>query len=326
MELIICDGDWGSDDAQVFLVLAAQPERFKILGITATFGNTTQKQVFYNAGSIQGFFGVSDIKRYPGAAGPSNEPSPEGDDAYGSSGVGGVVLPPPENEPQTQMAEDFILETLKAHPSGSVTITATGPLTNIAVAFRKDPEAMRRVKQIVIMGACTKPLPAKDMPVRQGNLTPYAEFNFHMAPNDAATVMTSGLPLVVLPMNCTQQLDFTPVRESILRRELAGMPELETVVSLMKVPAEIDMRKFGASAFMHDVHTAVYLAQPDLYEGQRGDIAVDLTDGNKGHSVFTPRADSNILVMEKQRDPDAVFDIVCGSFKKLLQEKHHGKN
>jgi len=81
----------------------------------------------------------------------------------------------PKNKPQDQHGVQFLIETIKAHP-GEVTIVAIGPLTNIAIAIRIEPDIISMVKRIVYMGG------AFDVP---GNMTPAAEFNWWFDPESA---------------------------------------------------------------------------------------------------------------------------------------------
>ncbi len=317
---VIMDGDWGGDEMQLAAVLLAHPDKARVLGATACFGNAPLADVLRNAGDVLYLLGVPQVPRYAGAEGPTGEPAPAGDDAFGADGVGGVVLQRNSWPPQQGHAVDFILETLRREPANSVTITATGPLTNIAQAIAREPATMARIQSLIVMGGCTQEMPATDMPTRRGNITPHAEFNFYMAPRDAQAVMQSGLPITLLPMNCTQQMTFTPEREAALRSRLARIPDAaEKVIALLRAPAEIDRRKFNLSPTMHDVHTALFLLRPEIYEGRRGAVRVTTNGPDRGRADFTPNASGSVHVMEKLQNAARAFDIVLESFGKCVQ-------
>lgn len=213
------------------------------------------------------------IPFFGGEKGPGSEPVLEGDNAHGDNGLGGVSLLHSLSGPQTLNAVDFILDTLRSAPTATVTITATGPLSNIARAFGKDCQTVRRVRRILVMGGCTAEIPAADMPLRKGNITPNAEFNFYMAAEDARAVMESGLPLILFPMNCTHQLTLTPERAKAIEAALGSKnAKAKTIIRMMNGPAQLDRIKFNSFPIMHDVHTALYLLHPDQYEGRRGSI------------------------------------------------------
>ena len=314
---VIPDGDWGGDELQLITTLLASPE-IEIAGVTSVFGNTTGPQTFLNGRNILHLLKASHIPVYPGANWPSEAAPQEGDGAHGDDGIGGVKLAESPAPKQTKTAVDFMLDQLKKSPEGTVTLTASGPLTNIAEAFRKDPETMRLVKQIVIMGGCTEDLPAADMATRRGNITPQAEFNFFMAPQDARTVMESGLPLVLLPMNCTQDLSLTPERAVAIRDAFKGdLKFANDLIKMMSAPAEFDLRKFNASPFMHDIHCALYLRQPDLYEISKGNIRIETAGENKGRSDFIYDSNANITVATRLIEPDKAFELFLQSIVKI---------
>jgi len=318
MQKIIVDGDFGGDEMQLLAVLLANPGKFRILGVTAVHGNTTHDQVLENAGSLLRLFGADQaIPRYAGAKHPSDSPMQEGDGAHGADGIGSVQLDKSTVPPAQGNAVDFILEQLRDNAEGSISITATGPLTNIAQAFQKSPHTMKRVKEIIVMGGCTEQMPAHDMPLRQGNITKNAEFNFFMAAQDARTVMDSKLPIVLFPMNCTHQLTFTPERQNRLREVFSKNTDAgEKIIGMMRAAERLDQIKFKSYNVMHDVHTALYLHDATQYMGQRGPVLVATDEDLKGRTDFTP-AHSGTLVMNKIINPDHQFNVVCDSFRKI---------
>jgi purine nucleosidase len=272
------------------------------------FGNAPLDQVIGNAGRILRFLGATETPYYAGAAGPTGEAALEGDNAHGEDGLGGVPLSPPARAVGSLSAVDFILKTLESEPEHSVTLTATGPQTNIAQALARAPETMRRVRQILIMGGCTSNMPAHDLPERCGNITPYAEFNFYMAPADAHAVLQSGLPITLFPMNCTHQLTFTPERQEKLRALLVAQPStFASLHGLINAPQDIDSRKFNISAVMHDIHTALYLIDPEACSGRRGFVEIAIEGAARGRSFFRPDANGPVTVMEHIADPDKLY-------------------
>ena len=65
-------------------------------------------------------------------------------DIHGESGLDGPVLPEPELALDPRHAVDLIIDTVMAHPPGTVTLVPTGPLTNVALAVRKEPRIVER--------------------------------------------------------------------------------------------------------------------------------------------------------------------------------------
>jgi inosine-uridine nucleoside N-ribohydrolase len=345
---VIFHGDFGGDEAQAFAAALAHPDQIDILGATTTFGNVSEPNVFQNAKRVFEFLKADGVKLYRGAKAPSDRESPLLGD--GAHPVIGFLRDPLNRHEETQTAVDFILTALDKLPPGSVHISASGPLTNIAKALRQDRETMMKVAKVVIMGGCTIDMPAKDVETRRGNITPHAEFNFQQASLDAKIVMESGLPITLLPMNCTHQLTLTPERhqaifdsfagnESVLRA-LLGTEDIQRGnvqpdeanpldLGLLNAPASLDMRKFGISPVMHDVHCALYMLYPEQYEVVRGRVDVNVHDGEvndrnmwgltHGRTEFVRDDNYNLEVATGVRDPELLFRKVLESFEYLLK-------
>ena len=96
---------------------------------------------------------------------------------HGESGLGGAVLPAPARTAEAGHAIDFIIAAAAAAP-GEITLVATGPLTNIGLALRREPRLASWVRDFVIMGGSAS----------RGNVTPAAEFNIWADPEAAAIV------------------------------------------------------------------------------------------------------------------------------------------
>jgi len=336
MQKFIIDSDWGSDVMQLTSVLAADSEAYKVLGATVTFGNATHAKNLINAGAMLRLLNLdSTVPYFPGSLAPLGEAAaPEGDCAHGSNGLGNVEVPASTYPAQEQDAADFILETLAKETSGSVTLIATGPQSNIARAILKDPKTMQRLKEIRIMAGCTSPLPGywvdhhtlerldeKAVP-RFGNITEWAEFNFQQAPKDAAVVLESGIPVRLFPMNCTHQMCFTAEREAKLRAAFAD--DLETadlLASLLSIPRTIDKQKFDIDPTLHDVHTTLELVAPELYAGRQGKVSIVSEDAEAhdyGHTIFIPDPAGPHWVGEHILDPDAAFERLLDSLLKTV--------
>lgn len=352
-EKVIIDGDWGGDEMQLATVLLGNPDQVEVLGATCTFGNVSHSNVYENAKRILHFLKADRIPLFKGATAPTGRDEPLlGDGAHPVLSF----LPEPEHrQEQEDSAVDFILKTLSENQAGTITITASGPLTNIAEAFRQDPQTMHKAKNIVIMGGCTKAMAASDMPERRGNITPFAEFNFQQSATDAKTVMESGLPMTLLPMNCTHQLTMTPERQkqlvsqyrnkSDIRRALIGTTAIQNgdiapedaeqmERGLMNGPAHLDREKFDIDSVMHDIHCALYILHPEEYETQQGQVSVrqhtsELTsdtmwDSDQGQTDFTADAESTLRVATGIKNADTLFDVFTESLARINPPLNRG--
>src|SRR6185369_4910547 len=104
---------------------------------------------------------------YPGCELPLVQPSLLSPETHGDTGLGYAVLPGPQGHARAEHGSDFIIEQIMSHP-GEITLVCIGPLTNVALAIRKEPRIVQNVKEVFIMGGAIK---------HQGNTTALAEFN-----------------------------------------------------------------------------------------------------------------------------------------------------
>ena len=109
---------------------------------------------------------------------------------------GPFVIPPmaegaPKIKPIEEDAVHFLIRQVRAHPH-EVTIYAAGPMTNIALAIRIDPEFAALTKGIVLMGGSLNP--ETDDP--EFASSPRHEFNFWFDPEAARIVLRADWPRV----------------------------------------------------------------------------------------------------------------------------------
>ena len=192
---IIIDTDPGQDDALAILLALASPE-LQVMGITAVAGNVALKLTEKNARKICELAGKPETKVFAGAVRPLVRPLVTAEEVHGKTGLDGPDLPEPKMPLQKQYAVDFIVETLMSAPSGTVTLCALGPLTNIALALIREPKIASRIKEIVLMGGGF---------FEGGNVTPTAEFNIYVDPQAADVVFRSGVTIVAMPLDVTHK-------------------------------------------------------------------------------------------------------------------------
>ena len=314
-EKIIMDTDWGSDQSTQTAVLLSQPDRFEIMGAMVTFGNAAHHYVLQNAGNLLQFLGATHIPYYPGSTEPSDQPQKHGDHAFGDNGIGDVIFEPATRPPEKINAVDYILETLKSNAPQTITLLATGPQANISRAIQKDPETMKRLKQILIMGGGVEDMPAADRPTRRGNIEPDAEFNFNQAPHDADIVVNSGIPIILFPLNCTHQLTLTPKRQEMIRTTFKDQPDItDKILGMLMAPQDLERTKFGIDPVLHDVHTALYLTAPQQYSGRKGFLKIS----ENGRSDFTEDENGTVFTMDQIQSADKLFQIVLTSLANIL--------
>ncbi|TBN43947.1 nucleoside hydrolase [Paracoccus subflavus] len=262
---IIIDTDPGQDDAVAILLALASPE-LQVLGITVVAGNVPLPLTLRNTCQIVELSGRDDVPVHAGCDRPLVRPLVTAENVHGTSGLDGIDLPEPALRPQPGHAVDFIIDTLRSEPAGSVTLVPIGPLTNIATAFRRAPDIVSRVQQIVLMGGAY---------FEVGNVTPAAEFNVYVDPEAASEVFASGIPLVVVPLDATHQ--------ALTSRDwIEGMRALPgrcgpAVASWTDFFERFDKEKYGSQgAPLHDPCTIAWLLRPDLFTGRQINVEIEL--------------------------------------------------
>ncbi|MBU0781193.1 MAG: purine nucleosidase [Loktanella salsilacus] len=261
---IIIDTDPGQDDAVAILLALASPE-LEVLGITAVAGNVPLALTQKNARIVCELAGRSDMAVYAGCDAPLVRKLVTAEHVHGKTGLDGPQLADPVMPLQAEHAVDYIIDTLRSAPSGTITLCPLGPLTNIAQAFRKAPDIIERVQEIVLMGGAY---------FEVGNITPAAEFNIYVDPEAAAEVFLAGVPLVVMPLDVTHKALTTQARVDAFRA--MGTRVGDMVAEWTNFFERFDKEKYGSEgAPLHDPCVIAYLLQPDLFKGRHVNVVVE---------------------------------------------------
>ncbi len=255
---IIIDTDPGHDDAMAIMLASKSPE-LEVLAITTVSGNSTIENTTRNARFIVDFIGRNDIPVYSGADTPLVRELVQAV-VHGVSGLEGVD---PKNESNlTGNAAEQIIRIVKANP-GEVTLIALGPQTNIAQAIRKDPKAMKLVKEIVSMGG------AIDV---AGNKNRVAEFNVFVDPEAADIVMRFPVPKIMVPLDACNH-----VQMQLADIERITNNSLRALLIRMFTPYIANIKKDTGikAALMYDPLTVFYLLQPNSCKSQAMNVQIE---------------------------------------------------
>lgn len=262
---IIIDTDPGQDDAVAILLALASPDEVEVLGITAVAGNVPLALTQANARKVCELAGRRDVPVFAGCEAPLVRTLVTAENVHGKTGLDGPPLPEPTMPLQSAHAVDFIVETLRREPPGSVTLCPIGPLTNVATAFARAPEIVARVAGIVLMGGAY---------FEVGNTTPAAEFNIHVDPQAADAVFRSGADLTVMPLDVTHKALTT--HERVARFRALGTRVGETAAGWMDFFERFDSAKYGhEGAPLHDPCTVAWLIRPGLFSGRHVNVEVE---------------------------------------------------
>ncbi len=303
---IIIDTDPGQDDAVAILLALASPE-IEVLGLTCVAGNVPLALTAKNARIICELAGRPDLPVYAGCDRPLKRDLVTAEHVHGKTGLDGIALPDPKMPLAEGHAVDFLIETLRREPAGSVTLCPIGPLTNIATALHRAPEIAGRIKQIVLMGGAY---------FEVGNITPAAEFNVYVDPEAADIVFRAGVPLVVMPLDVTHKALTTRPRIEAFRA--LGTRVGEAVASWTDFFERFDMEKYGSEgAPLHDPCTIAWLLRPDLFAGREINVEIEL------RGQYTAGMTVADWWRVTKRAPNALFirDVDADGFYALLTER-----
>ncbi len=262
---IIIDCDPGQDDALMLLLALASPDELDVLGITTVAGNVPLELTQQNGRLICEMAGASEALVFAGCSRPLVRELVTAENVHGKSGIDGVDIYEPKLPLQSQHAVDFIVDTLRAADDASITLVPTGPLTNIAAAFVKEPAIIPKIDEIVLMGGGFR---------EGGNVTPAAEFNIYVDPHAAHVVFTCGRPITVMSLDVTHQALTTPARLEAI--SAVGTDLARTVREMLDFYDRHDMEKYGGDGGpLHDPCTIAFLLRPELFTGKQVYVAVE---------------------------------------------------
>ncbi|MCP2031638.1 purine nucleosidase [Okibacterium sp. HSC-33S16] len=261
---IILDCDPGHDDAIALLLAHGNPD-IDLVAVTTVMGNQTLEKVTRNALSVARVAGITGVPFAAGCVRPLVRPIETAPTIHGESGLDGPVLPEPVLQLDDRHAVDLIIDTVMAAEPGSITLVPTGALTNIALAARKEPRIVSRVKEVVLMGGG----------VATGNWSATAEFNIVIDPEAAHIVFNESWPVTMVGLNLTHQALATP--EVAERIAAVGTAPARFVGELLEFFGHTYREAQGFDAPpVHDPCAVAYVIDPSIMTVQRMPIDVEL--------------------------------------------------
>ncbi|WP_417935482.1 nucleoside hydrolase [Gilliamella apis] len=306
---IILDCDPGHDDA-IALLLAHGNPNIELLAVTTVVGNQTLEKVTRNALSVARIANITNVPFAAGAVRPLIRNVEVAPDIHGDSGLDGPVLPEPAIQLDKRHAIDLIIDTIMSHPPKTVTLVPTGGLTNIAMAVRKEPKIVERVKEVVLMGGG----------YHVGNWSAVAEFNIKIDPEAAHIVFNEKWPVTMVGLDLTHQALATP-------------DVIEKISAIKTKPAKfvLEMLEFFGKMYkqaqgftyppVHDPCAVAYVINPELIKTKRVPVDIELTGTlTLGMTVadfrFTPD-DSCHTQVATELDHTGFWDLIVDSLERI---------
>ena len=286
-------------DMQSILIFL-QSDRFDVLGITTVSGDQWVKEETLRTLRLVEIAGRTDVPVVAGAEFPllnSKEETERWESLYGKFRYKGCwsdfsKLPPdtpaafrapyhepnvvptlvegtPHTKPLDETAANFIVRMVRKYP-GEVVVWAGGPLTNIALALRLDPEVAALSKGLVLMGS--------GMYANQGGINSIdgrREFNWWFDPEAVRIVMRSPW----------KKITITPIDISV---KTTVNPELKAAIAKADTPVARYLTKYAAESFMWDELSAAAMIDPSIITGQKElYVDIDVDHGSSyGETLF----------------------------------------
>lgn len=288
---LLLDVDTGIDDSLALLYLMASPEA-EILGITCTAGNVSARQVATNNLAWLDLCRYGDVEVALGAEVPILQPLETTEETHGPQGIGYAELPAPTRPLSPRHATEVWIDNVRRRP-GEITGLVTGPLTNLALAIKLEPELPLLLKRLVVMGGAFN---------HAGNTRPTTEWNISVDPDsakivfDAFSVVPDDRRPIICALDVTERIMMLPAHLAELARVSGSTPD--EVVSLADAPGTrsrtsnavvrhlSDAVRFymefhhaydqGFLAHMHDPFAAAVALDPSLATLRAATVDVEL--------------------------------------------------
>ncbi|MDO6712592.1 nucleoside hydrolase [Aliiglaciecola sp. 2_MG-2023] len=273
---IILDTDPGIDDAMAIFFAFQSPD-IEVLGLTTVYGNVPVTMSAQNALTLCEL-ADQDIPVTKGVGMPWVGPeSGYAHFVHGDDGFGNIDFPSSKRELDPRSSAQYIVDMARQHP-GEITLVAIGPLGNLALALRLEPELPNLVKGVVIMGGAA---------FVKGNVTPVAEANIWNDAHAAEIVFAAPWDLKMFGLDVTNDvpftLDFLDELE-IKNPKLGGFVKKSSQFYVDFYSQDRDDRV----CFFHDAMPLAYLVDPSLFEFTRGHARVSTDPLNRGQTTVAP--------------------------------------
>jgi inosine-uridine nucleoside N-ribohydrolase len=260
---VLLDTDIGSDIDDAFaLALVLNSPELDLVGVTTVSGNAEARARL--AARLLEDAGRQDVPVVAGAPGQFI-PSPQ------------CLLAENFKSPSLLpvKAEDFMNSEAERHP-GQMVIVAIGPLTNVAAFLKKYPRNAKEIKQIVLMGGSI------ERGYAEGS-KPEAEYNIRSDPGAAQTVFSSGVPILMVPLDVTAMLKLdAEARHRVFTHLTPITNDLTLLYHLWN----------NETPTLYDPMAVAEFLDPSLCETRQMAIEVD----NEGFTRVVPGKPSNATV------------------------------
>ena len=300
---VLLDVDTGGDDALALLLAMASPA-LDVRGITCVAGNCRLEQVMTNTLTL---LDAIDAPPVPVAAGmdrPILDAGLAPPPLHGKDGMGDLGLPAPRRKAVDIHAVDFLQRSL-TEAAAPLTLICLAPLTNIAMLLRMYPRIEEKIARLYVMGGTF---------AAPGNATPAAEFNIRCDPEAAASVLHSGVPVTLYPLDPFMQVHFTQAEASAMSQAASMSARIAGGIGLHYC------RYFRADySLIGDAGTVAAVIDPEGATTERSPMRVELTgSATRGATVFDRRRFGQRDVGGGWTELDVITEVDAPRYRRLM--------
>lgn len=249
---VLIDTDMGVDDA-IAIALAMLSEKLSVQALVSVGGNVPLLQATRNVGRLLRALEVDPLPPAGVGLDQHGDNLADARHVFGQDGLGETPWPALESFEPAPYTKTY-RAAIEGNP-GQLVVICIGPLTNLAELWRTNPGLLRQVKRFVIMGGtiwC------------KGNINGVAEFNFYRDPAAADTILASGLPVTLVPLDLTTYLQMDEVH--IARLSACDHPAGRFLASILDWPMRNGIGDAPPGRFtVHDAAAVGCLIWPELF-------------------------------------------------------------
>ena len=261
------------------LIFLLRNKSIDVIGAGSIFGNVPLHDAALNLDRLLTWLGREDIPTGLGAEKPLIA-----DTAWFESWQSNYGKTMPWNtRAANYLSANLIIHAIRTHP-GQVSILSLGPMTNLALAVRLDPNIIPLTHEVIVMGGSFNVQ------------NPEPEFNVHCDPEAAQIVFSSGWKVHILGLDITRRVHFS-------RRDFASLPDGNPAVELLRAqaPGWIDrMEEMGweqGGCALHDAVAAAYLIDQTIFQIEEASVEVELANADsRGITRFSSAAENQPIV------------------------------
>ena len=305
MQRILLDTDTAGDDT-IALLMALRAKNARLEGVTINCGNIDFDQQVENAlYTIQVAGMGGKVPVYRGARHPLLQEWKTVEHIHGKDGMGNSYFPKARQRAEYAHAVDAITDTVNSNP-GEITIVEIAPMTNLALALRKDPGIARKVRHFYFMGGTNQYL---------GNATPAAEFNIWVDPDAAKIVLSSGMPTTMVGWEICMRHGLIGPREY---REIEAMktPESRFFVAVNRQVRKFTREQQGVDATTcpDSITMSIVLNPKVATDVRRRHVEVDNNPGvSRGATLVDDRG-----MLGKESNVSVVYEASESLYRSML--------